>query len=528
MVFQRKGLTEVVATVLIITLTVAGSYTAYQALKQQQRAAEETSKNTQERLDINQEDLRVEGCWNEDGKTHLSIRNSGDIDIDTSLLDVVLNGVIDNSHTVSTKTLGPQEAAVIELNYLLDSSDQISMVDTDGTKIRANCLDLPDTTDIANWGTGSSGSTTITTASIMNDYTYLTSNSASGSATLNVNDGTKFSSGEEVLIIQIQDNTLGTPGNYEFRTIDSTSSNSLTLENSLNNDFRSGSFADNPESTATVTQVVDVPHYDSLTINGGEVNAKEWDGRTGGIVAFRASNILRFQSGGSIDVAGAGFRGGVCGSCGDDWDGGRGEGTTGWQLGGGTKDYSDSVSLNNGIGGGGSHVNNNNGGDPAAGGGHATQGETVPDVQSSYDSEGGDTIGNPKLSNMFFGGGGGAGSDHDSHSPDRPERSDGGGIVFIAAKEIENANINAEGIDGKTGNHKWSGNSGGGAGGTIWVRSEDLDISNINAEGGARSPDAGDGEKGGYGGEGRIRLDYSTINGKSQVTPGPGYEGSVS
>ncbi|MDY6774099.1 MAG: hypothetical protein SVS85_02765, partial [Candidatus Nanohaloarchaea archaeon] len=379
------------------------------------------------------------------------------------------------------------------------------------------------------FGDGSDGSITVTSTQVVNDYTYLTGDESLGSQTLNVNDGSAFSAGDEVMVYQVQNGTgNGRAGAYEFARVSSADSNSITLENGLSRAYYSGSFVDSPGSAGEVTQVVRVPHYSSVTIDGGVIEAAEWDGRTGGVVAFRVSNTLDFINGGKIDVRGQGFRGGLCGNCEDDWDGGRGEALTGWSQGGGAHDgaCSGTPYQNNWIGGGGNEVNNNNGGGPAAGGGHATPGETVSQSQCSSYSYGGGTVGKDGLPTMFFGGGGGAGSDHDGLSPDRPEKSDGGGIVFVGAETVNNAEIVAEGIDGKTGNHRHSGNSGGGAGGTVWVRANSLDVSYITAKGGDRSPDAGDGERGGYGGDGRVRVDYASVSGLSNVQPSP-YVGMV-
>lgn len=377
------------------------------------------------------------------------------------------------------------------------------------------------------YGDGSDGSLTVTSDTVVNDYTYLTGDEALGSSSIAVNDASKFSSGDEVMIIQMQNGTgNGVAGRYEFREVKSISSGVLNLEKTLDNSYFSGSFSDGPGSTGEATQVIRIPEYENLSVDGGEIVPNQWNGRTGGVLAFRVQEKLRFANGGVLNATAKGFRGGTCGDCGDDWDGGRGEGITGWQKGGGVKDYSTAVESNNWNGGGGDHVNDNNGGDPGAGGGHATSGENS--IGDGGDSEGGDTIGSANLQKMFFGGGGGAGSDNDNYQP-HPEKSDGGGIVFVSAQNIENSNILTAGADGITGlgSNTYGGNSGGGAGGTVFLRAQNITINQIDATGGSRSSDAGDGEQGGAGGNGRVRLDYDSISGLSNVNPDPGYTGDA-
>lgn len=364
-----------------------------------------------------------------------------------------------------------------------------------------------------NWvydsGDGDDGATTISSTQVVNDYTHLTSNVAAGATTLEVNNGSAFSSGDEVLIIQMQDSDGDKAGTYEFRDIESVSGNTLTLTSSLDNGFETGEYTTRSEprpasNPGTVTQVVRIPQYTDVTIDGGTVTAPAWNGKTGGIAFFRASGTVEFVNGGEMNVTGKGFRGGTCGDCGDDWDGGRGEGVNGWHYGGGEKHYAEEVSLNNRNGGGGSNVTNNNGGDPAAGGGLATAGEDAPDSHSSYDSIGGEAIGDSQLSKMHLGGGGGAGSDNDGYTP-LPENSHGGGIAGIAANEIVDAAVYADGIDGIAADHQYGGISGGGAGGVISLTGDSVTTVEVSAEGGDRDSTP-DGETSGAGGDGYVRV----------------------
>jgi hypothetical protein len=212
---------------------------------------------------------------------------------------------------------------------------------------------LPSTIAVSAYGDGSDGSLTVTSKVVLNDYTYLTGNENSGKTTIAVNSVSGFSSGDEVMIYQVQNgNGNGAAGKYEFRQVASVSTGTLNLENSLEKSYYSGTFADTTEEVGESTQVVRVPEYVNLTIDGGEVTAPGWDGRRGGIIALRVQDTVKFLNGGKINASTLGFRGGTCGDCGSETnaiDGGRGEGTDGWQLGGGAEDYSSNVENNNGM-----------------------------------------------------------------------------------------------------------------------------------------------------------------------------------
>jgi parallel beta-helix repeat protein len=214
-----------------------------------------------------------------------------------------------------------------------------------------------ETTSSGFTGDETDGALTVTNPdTVVNDYTYLTGNVISGATSIDVNDATNFSGGDEILIIQMQDSGSYTPGTYEFKTIQSKAGNTLTLTSGLDNAYGSGTF---DQANASATQVVRVPQYTTVTVNNGaSITANAWDGYTGGIVVFRASETLDVD--GTIDVVGKGFRGGdggttgsgtagagqngesydgKVGSGGDDTNQGAGGGTAGTSGGGAGAGY---------------------------------------------------------------------------------------------------------------------------------------------------------------------------------------------
>lgn len=184
---------------------------------------------------------------------------------------------------------------------------------------------------------GKNGSVTISSPTIVNEYTTLSSSVSSGSSNLivtdaNLNANNRFSanlsSGDLLMIIQMQgasingsrepwsgtgwyglplDNTWGevvnynNAGNYEFVEVASVpNTTTINLKCGLQNNYT---------DTARV-QVIRVPRYNDLTVNN-TISADPWNGTTGGIVAIEVLGATTINSGGSIDVTGLGFRGGT-------------------------------------------------------------------------------------------------------------------------------------------------------------------------------------------------------------------------
>jgi len=167
---------------------------------------------------------------------------------------------------------------------------------------------------------GKDGALTITAPNtIVNTYTALAANAASGNTSISVTNAAALGAtpGDLLLIIQLQGatiNTADTPtygnvtsynnsGNYEFVTIFSVAGNTLNLPPC------GGALQHNYTASGHV-QVVRVPQYTTLTINAGaSITAPAWNGTTGGVAAVHVQNTTTVN--GAIDVTGLGFRGGV-------------------------------------------------------------------------------------------------------------------------------------------------------------------------------------------------------------------------
>jgi uncharacterized repeat protein (TIGR01451 family) len=175
---------------------------------------------------------------------------------------------------------------------------------------------------------GIDGSLTVTSANtILNQYSSVITISGN---TITVSDINNLSSsvvssngslgalapGDLLMIYQAQGATIDTTntasygsvssynsaGRYELVTVGSIGGNTITLATTCGNLKNTYS--------STLAQVIRVPQFSSLTINGGaSVTAPAWNGSTGGIVAIHVQGTTTVN--GQIDLNGKGFRGGA-------------------------------------------------------------------------------------------------------------------------------------------------------------------------------------------------------------------------
>lgn len=172
---------------------------------------------------------------------------------------------------------------------------------------------------------GKDGIITISSNTIVNEYTSLTTNVASGSNSISVansslNANGRFSgtlnAGDLLLIIQMQGASIdhspfnytwgsitnyNNCGNYEFVEVSGTpNTNTINLRCGLKNSY----------TAAGHVQVIRVPRYQTLNVNA-TITSPAWDGTTGGLVCIETLGDLSIGSAGQIDVSGLGFRGGI-------------------------------------------------------------------------------------------------------------------------------------------------------------------------------------------------------------------------
>lgn len=172
---------------------------------------------------------------------------------------------------------------------------------------------------------GKDGNVVITNTQIVNTYTTLSQNANPGDLTLTVNNsnmagGTfanSLSPGDLVMIIQIQGATIqGNVNNISWGEILSYNNCGL-FEFKEVADVPNGTHieltcpVENSYSQNGKVQVIRVPRYNTLTVDGGTITSLNWNGNIGGIVAIEVNGITTLINGGKIDVTGQGFRGGL-------------------------------------------------------------------------------------------------------------------------------------------------------------------------------------------------------------------------
>lgn len=289
-----------------------------------------------------------------------------------------------------------------------------------------------------------------------------------------------FTVGEQVILIQMQDNVIGsnTANNSSFGTISTIGSAGLYFVYTINA-FSGSTMTLNkaPMSAFNPSKPLQVVSYNNLGTNytvNSSIMAVPWNGSVGGIVALQVTGTLTLNS--SITADAAGFRGGAAsatrlGSCepatymsGSTNYGIKGEGIHYTGYGG----YTARAPLS--TGGGGGSFNNAGGG----GGSNFTAGGTGGGGNSCTLANQSGGIGGSTLSTyisggrVFMGGGGGGGQQNDGVGS---AGAAGGGIVFIGANKIatgcflDQMNITAEG--GTAGNSGQDGAGGAGAGGSV-------------------------------------------------------------
>jgi len=342
------------------------------------------------------------------------------------------------------------------------------------------------------FGNGSDGNLTISSNTTYSPID-ASCNGSSGAYTLTATNN-NFSSDQLVLIHQSQGTSAG---HWELNKIASYASGTITLEHPLCYNYRTNS------SNADKAQVLVLKQYQTVIIDSGvSLNAKAWNGSTGGIIAFCCKDALKIN--GTISLEN-GYRE-----------------TTPWY-------YNNYNNYGEGTNGASSHNNtknaNGNGGGAGldsvegeatggGGGGNGTTGGTVGNT-----NVGGSSSSDSNLVIATFGGAGGAGGAINSASIGGwqvgGKGGKGGALSIILAKDIQIsgrviANGEAGGNVTKLSDYKHAGAGGGGAGGSILFKATTAQLGNniVTATGGTGGKETG-ASSGGAGGSGVIRLEYA-------------------
>jgi hypothetical protein len=327
-------------------------------------------------------------------------------------------------------------------------------------------------------GTCNSGSCegptlTVATGTTTIDTTASGASGAAGTTSISVGSSTGFVAQSLVFVHQTQAAT-GPVGFYEFARVASVSAGTLTLTAPLANTYVT--------DATDAAQVVLVPEYGAAEVGAGAtLTAPPWNGTTGGILVFNASETVNVA--GSVVMDGGGFRGTRHPICGTHCVGGiSGES----QLGLGEEGPGTVGGPANGAGGAGGSQGQDCG--EGGGGGYGVAGSPggvrtgcgncqPPGCSASIpDGSGGSEAGGADLADVvLFGGAGGEGG-IDEDGGQAGVGGNGGGLVFIRANSIAVAAtglISSAGTAGGNGTNAvcgggcGMGGGGGGAGGAI-------------------------------------------------------------
>ncbi len=323
-----------------------------------------------------------------------------------------------------------------------------------------------------------------------------------------------------------------TAGTFEYVTVASVNGSQITLTAPLEHAYSDANEAN--------WQIIVVPDYGSAgALLTGNITTIQWDGDTGGVIAFNATGGSIDFNGHTVTAAGMGFRGGVDGDNTSTTDnianvvdvtsdlGGKGEGIAGTPryvfdssifsvvdetvstLAGG--DYGRGAPGNAG-GGAGPHNSGGGGGSNAGRGGSGAQGWVIGTAEY-YAGYGGQSI----FAGANMGGGGGAG---DSNNDSLTYGGIGGGVILLRADSgTGSGTLDVSGEDAIDGTltGQLDGAGGGGAGGTVITYFSSattltgLDIYASGGDGGDADPEHGGGGGGG-GGLVMVNATVGTVN----------------
>lgn len=141
---KRKGVTPVVAVVLLIAITIGGTATVYQIFEQTQNQAQQF----EPRISLNSDSLSIESCWNEtSGTLKLSIRNSAAEAVNTTRVPMRVEGKdleYGINYSIDRQLVDPQNTFTVTMDpsMTLTSETRIDIL-TSAETIEYRCRRLP-------------------------------------------------------------------------------------------------------------------------------------------------------------------------------------------------------------------------------------------------------------------------------------------------------------------------------------------------------------------------------------------------
>lgn len=140
---MRKGVTPVVAVVLLIGITVSGSMTVYQIFAESQSTAQQYQPDIQ----LSSNSLDVESCWGTESNPKLMIRSNTQETFNASKIPVRVNRTLldhsDGDYTIDDPIVDPQESFEISITISEPITEKatISLLTTQES-VTYQCLNL--------------------------------------------------------------------------------------------------------------------------------------------------------------------------------------------------------------------------------------------------------------------------------------------------------------------------------------------------------------------------------------------------
>lgn len=140
---SRKGITPVVAVVLLIAVTVAAGGTLYSMVVETRESVQDPS----DQIQLNAESVEFESCWGTPDQANFSIRNTGSQAINASKISVRVNNTYleqsQGDFTIDNNIVDPEETYTMSIDIAedLNKESRIALV-LDGENIRYQCRNL--------------------------------------------------------------------------------------------------------------------------------------------------------------------------------------------------------------------------------------------------------------------------------------------------------------------------------------------------------------------------------------------------
>jgi flagellin-like protein len=136
---MSKGITPVVATVLLIAVTVAAVGTVYTLVQENTERAKENIEESD--LGLNIDSLKIETCYNRYGRTHIVMRNNAQDAINASEVTPLLNGSIQENYEVNKEIVDPQRSFTVNISQQFGPETQVILTDGE-SQVRHTCFNL--------------------------------------------------------------------------------------------------------------------------------------------------------------------------------------------------------------------------------------------------------------------------------------------------------------------------------------------------------------------------------------------------